>query len=89
MKTPTLKVVPIGNSRGVRLPAPMLARYRIKNRMSVEERPEGILLRPLRDDRLSWEETAKAMAAARTTEGNEFADLENAAVADGLDSLDR
>lgn len=89
MKLSMLKVVPIGNSRGVRLPAPLLARYRIKGRMAVEERPEGILLKPLRDDRLSWEETAKAMAAARAKEGNEFADLEEATVADGLDSLDR
>ncbi len=89
MKTSTLKVVPIGNSRGVRLPAPLLARYRIKGRMAVEERPEGILLKPVRDDRLSWEETARAMAVARAKEGNEFADLEEAAVADGLDQLDR
>ena len=89
MKASTLKLVPIGNSRGVRLPALLLARYRIKSRMSVEERPDGILLKPMRDDRLSWEETGKAMAAARAGETNEFADLEAATVADGLDSLDR
>ncbi|MCC6415352.1 MAG: AbrB/MazE/SpoVT family DNA-binding domain-containing protein [Opitutaceae bacterium] len=89
MKTSTLKVVPIGNSRGVRLPSPMLNRYRIKMALAVEERPEGILLKPVRDDRLSWEETAKAMVAARVREGDEFADEEKAAVADGLDELDR
>jgi len=89
MKDSTLKVVRIGNSRGVRLPAPLLARYRIKTRLLVEERPEGILLKSVRDDRLSWEETAKAMATARRQEGDEFADLEAAMVADGLDNLDR
>lgn len=89
MKVSMLKVVPIGNSRGVRLPAPLLARYRIKGRMAVEERPEGILLKPVRDDRLSWEETAKAMVTARVKERDEFAGLEEATIADGLDSLDR
>ena len=63
MKTDTLKVVRIGNSRGVRLPAPLLARYHIKNQVTAEQRPEGILLKSVKDDRFSWEETAKAMAA--------------------------
>lgn len=86
MKSATLKVVRIGNSRGVRLPAPLLARYRIKNEVSAEQRPEGILLRSVADDRLSWEETARAMAATRD---DDFSDLEKTAVADGLDTLDR
>ena len=86
MKTATLKVVRIGNSRGVRLPAPLLAHYRIKNKVSVEERPEGILLKSVKDDRLSWEETARAMAAEHS---GEFAALEKTAAADGLATLDR
>ena len=51
-----------------------------------EKRPEGILLRSVKDDRLSWEETARAMAAEQ---GGEFADLEKAAAADGLSTLDQ
>lgn len=86
MKTDTLKVVRIGNSRGVRLPAPLLARYRIKNQVSAEQLPEGILLRPVKDDRFSWEETARAMAEEN---GGEFADLERVSAADGLSGLDR
>lgn len=86
MKTAALKVVRIGNSRGVRLPAPLLARYRIKNQVAAEERPEGILLRPVKDDRLSWEETARAMAAEQ---GGGFADFEQATAFDGLASLDK
>lgn len=86
MKTATLKVVRIGNSRGVRLPAPLLSHYRIKNQVSAEPRPEGILLKSVRDDRLTWEETAQAMAAEQ---GGEFAGWEKAAAADGLASLDK
>lgn len=88
MKGETLKVVRIGNSRGVRLPVPLLARYRIKTRVVAEQRPEGILLRPAKDDRLSWEDTARAMAADRAEQGDEFADFESAAE-DGLGTLDR
>lgn len=85
MKTDTLKVVRIGNSRGVRLPAPLLARYRIKHQVAAVQHPEGILLRPVKDERLSWEETAQAMAAER----EEFSDLEKATTSDGLASLDQ
>ena len=61
-----LKVARIGNSRGVRLPADTLERYRIGSRVVMEERPEGILLRPRggAPEKLSWTETAVAMAAA-------------------------
>ncbi len=62
----TLKVVRIGNSRGVRLPARLLGRYRIGDELTVEERQEGILLRPAGASvaKLSWEETAREMARA-------------------------
>jgi antitoxin MazE len=80
-KTPTeIKVVPIGNSRGVRLPKATLAKYSIKESVLLEERPEGILLRSKNDKRLSWEETFKDMARER----EDWNDLEPA-IADGLD----
>jgi len=81
MKTPTeIKVVPIGNSRGVRLPKATLTKYSIKNSVLLEEREEGILLRSMNDKRLSWEDTFKEMAR----EKEDWGDLE-AATADGLD----
>src|SRR5215208_2609422 len=60
MTTIELKVARIGNSRGVRLPATTLARYGIGERVLMEERTDGILLRPARqtETKLSWEETA-------------------------------
>jgi antitoxin MazE len=54
MPAQTLKVVRIGNSRGVRLPAQLLAQYRIKDSVEVECTAAGIVLRPRRDGRLSW-----------------------------------
>ena len=61
-----LKVARIGNSRGVRIPAQTLDRYRIHESVMMEERSDGILLRPVGDatPKLSWEETAREMSAA-------------------------
>ena len=75
-----LKVVPIGNSRGVRLPKAVLDKYAIRDAVVVEEREEGLLLRSKQDKRLSWEDTYKEMARER----EDWSDLD-AAVADGLD----
>lgn len=62
-----LKVVRVDHSRGVRLPAASLRRYRIGETVVMEERSEGILLRPTGPvvKKLSWEETAREMAASR------------------------
>jgi len=64
-KTIELTVTRVGNSRGVRLPAPVLRRYRIGAKVLLEQRPDEIALRPKRSRRWSWEETARAMAEAR------------------------
>jgi antitoxin MazE len=47
-----LKVVPIGNSRGIRLPKAVLARHAIREAVVVEEREESLLLRSKTDSRL-------------------------------------
>jgi antitoxin component of MazEF toxin-antitoxin module len=83
MKPLELKVTRIGNSRGVRLPAGTLERYDIGDSVIMEERSDGILLRPIgaATIKLSWEETAKAMAAS----GEDWSDWD-ATLADGLDA---
>jgi antitoxin MazE len=88
MQSQTLKVVRIGNSRGVRLPAPLLSHYRIGHAVIAERTAEGILLRPKQDGRLSWDDTFRATGAEQRKRGDEFADLD-AASGDGLASLDR
>jgi antitoxin MazE len=75
-----LKIVPIGNSRGVRLPRAVLDKYAIRESVRVEEREDGLLLRSTDDKRLSWEETFREMAR----EKEDWSDLD-ASIADGLD----
>ena len=83
MATVELKITRIGNSRGVRIPATTLERYRIGESVVMEERSDGILLRPVgaATAKLSWVETASAMSAA-TEDWGEW----DAAVGDGLDA---
>ena len=84
MATIKLKVARIGNSRGVRLPAASLRRYRIGDTVLMEERSEGILLRPSGSavQKLSWEDTAREMAASR-----EDWSAWDTVAADGLDDV--
>ena len=79
-----LKVARIGNSRGVRIPAKTLERYRIGGTVLMEERSDGILLRPLgaAAPKLSWEETARETSAAR----EDWSSWETA-VADGMNDV--
>jgi antitoxin component of MazEF toxin-antitoxin module len=66
MKSIELKVARIGNSRGVRIPATTLERYQIGASIVMEERTDGILLRPPggAKSKLSWEDTARQMSEA-------------------------
>lgn len=84
MKRVELKVARIGNSRGVRLPAGTLARYRIGDTVLMEERSDGILLLPRGhlSAKLSWEDTAREMARA----GEDWSEWD-ATLTDGLESV--
>ncbi|MDH4273161.1 MAG: AbrB/MazE/SpoVT family DNA-binding domain-containing protein, partial [Candidatus Aminicenantes bacterium] len=84
MKIQELKVARIGNSRGVRLPASSLKRYSVGSVMIMEERAEGILLRPKGPavDKLTWEGTAREMAAT----GEDWSEWDELDV-DGLDAV--
>lgn len=84
MKTIDLKVARIGNSRGVRLPADTLRRYRIGAVVTMEERTDGLLLRPPgpATEKLTWADTAREMAA----ESEAWSEW-NATAADGLTEI--
>jgi len=83
-KTVELKIVPIGNSRGVRLPKEIIERYAIEDSIVLEAREETLVFRNKHDKRLSWEDTFKAMARER----EDWRDLEGT-IADGLNPAER
>jgi antitoxin MazE len=83
MKAMELTVTRIGNSRGIRLPAEVLRRYRVQGVLLMEQRPDEIALRPKRAPRgkLTWAETYRQMAQAN----EDWTDWE--AASEGLSSV--
>jgi antitoxin MazE len=77
------KLVPIGNSKGVRLPKSLLQKYGIQDSLVIEETDNGLLLRGKKESLLSWEETYKAMAK----EEEDWDGLDTALL-DGLEGKD-
>ena len=75
-----LKLIAIGNSRGIRLPKMMLEKYGWSDSLVVEETEDGVFLRGGTVNKLSWEDTYRAMAAER----EDWSDLD-ATLADGLE----
>jgi antitoxin MazE len=62
IRTRDIKLVPIGNSKGVRVPKDLLQKYGFNSSLLLEETDKGLLLRKKDDNKLSWEDTYKAMA---------------------------
>jgi antitoxin MazE len=62
LRTREAKIVPIGNSKGVRIPKALLQKYGLKNSLLIEETDKGLLLRNKEESKLSWEDTFKSMA---------------------------
>lgn len=75
-----VKIVPIGNSQGIRLPKEVLRKYGFVDSLILEETDTGLFLRKQEDNKLSWEDTYKAMSE----EQEDWSDF-NVTVADGLE----
>ena len=80
MATRDIKLIDIGNSKGIRIPKVLLQKYGWGDSLLLEETEEGIFLYSNEKNKLSWKETYRAMAADR----EDWSDLDTA-VADGLD----
>ncbi|MBW2654059.1 MAG: AbrB/MazE/SpoVT family DNA-binding domain-containing protein [Deltaproteobacteria bacterium] len=79
-RTRDIKLVPIGNSKGVRIPKSLLQKYGFNQFLLLEETEKGLLLRKKDDKTLSWEDTYMAMADEKEN-WNDF----DITLLDGLD----
>jgi antitoxin component of MazEF toxin-antitoxin module len=79
-----LRITRIGNSRGIRLPAATIKRYGIGAAVLMEQRSDGIFLRPTGPavEKLSWDDTARQMAVS----GEDWSDWDSVS-ADGLGEI--
>lgn len=78
-----IKLVPIGNSKGIRIPKELLQKYGLNGSLLLEETDQGLLLRSKKENKLSWEDTYKAMAH----EKEDWGDFDTA-LSDGLKDED-
>jgi len=70
MKALETKLTRIGNSRGLRLPAELIRRYQLENGILLEEQENQIILKGKGvGKKLSWDETARQMAAEEESWG--------------------
>ena len=81
-----LKIIAIGNSRGVRLPQALLRRYGMADQITLEERPEGLLLRGSVSGKASLKQTFTEMAREQITGTEDWSDMDVLA-SDGMDSV--
>jgi antitoxin MazE len=56
-----IKLILIGNSKGIRIPKTLIEKYGLDNPLLLEETERGLLLRKKDDSKLSWEDTYQAM----------------------------
>ncbi|MBM3834652.1 MAG: hypothetical protein FJ403_15545 [Verrucomicrobia bacterium] len=83
MKTLDITLAKIGNSRGIRLTAELIRKHGFEHGIVLEDRGHEIALKPKAGrKKLSWEETAREMAAA-----NEDWSEWDGTLADGLDQI--
>jgi antitoxin MazE len=78
-----IQLVPIGNSKGIRIPKELLQKYGFNKKLLLEETDKGLLLRKKENSKLSWEETYQAMADEK-----ENWDDFDATLQDGLEDED-
>lgn len=83
LRSRDIKLVPIGNSKGVRIPKVLLQKYGFNNSLLLEETDKGLLLRKKEESKLSWEDTYKAMV----NEKEDWDDF-NTTLLDGLEEED-
>ncbi|MCY4439060.1 MAG: AbrB/MazE/SpoVT family DNA-binding domain-containing protein, partial [Deltaproteobacteria bacterium] len=57
-----VKLVSVGNSKGIRLPKALLQKYGWSDSLVLEEAEDGVLLYSKEKNSLSWKETYRAMA---------------------------
>jgi len=56
-----VRVIQIGNSRGLRIPKPILEQTGIRDEVEIEVEKDRIIVRPVKNAREGWEAAFRAM----------------------------
>lgn len=80
-----LKLVQIGNSKGVRFPKNIIEKYKFSKELDVIETEEGLMIKPSAVLRGDWDAQFKT-ALAESSNNEEFTEL--VAISNDFDSLE-
>jgi antitoxin MazE len=70
------KLIKIGNSQGIRLPKRIISKYGLGKSVLLAETEDGILIYAAKSEKLSWEDTYKAMANAGQDEWTDWQNMD-------------
>lgn len=72
----TLKLIQIGNSKGIRIPKNVIDKYHLTEDLDMVETEEGILIKPAKGVRQGWDEQFKK-ANRKKGQDDDFSDLDS------------
>jgi antitoxin MazE len=72
-----VKVIKIGNSKGIRLSQSLLQQYQINDEVVLKLNEEGILIKPSTKTRKNWEQQFRDAVIRETAEDNSMLELQN------------
>lgn len=61
MKPIKIKIIQIGNSKGIRLPKSLIEQYGMKDEVVLETKKDAIVIRPAANPRANWEQAFEKM----------------------------
>jgi antitoxin MazE len=56
------RIIKIGNSQGIRIPKPLLEQLKINEDVEIEVENEQIIIRPVSNPRVGWDDAFRKMA---------------------------
>lgn len=59
------KIIRIGNSRGIRIPKPILEESGLHGEVELQVHEDGIVIRPLARQRAGWDQAFQSMSAGK------------------------
>jgi antitoxin MazE len=72
------KLIKIGNSQGIRIPKRIISKYGLGSSVLLAETADGILIYAAKSEKLSWEDTYKAMSEAEQDEWTDWQNMDAA-----------
>jgi antitoxin MazE len=61
MKSIKVKIIRIGNSKGIRLSKSLIEQYNMKDEVLLEAKKDSIVIRPVKSPRAGWEKSFAKM----------------------------